>query len=60
MVYWERRRKCVKRFEGVWLATRKKNIFLGSALYYVLSFFLGQVIVVVVAANNLVNRSFRN
>ena len=27
LVYWERRRKFVKRNEGVWLATRKKNIF---------------------------------
>ena len=27
VVYWERRRKCVKRNEGAWLATRKKNIF---------------------------------
>ena len=26
VVYWERRRKCVKRNEGTWLATRKKNI----------------------------------
>ena len=29
VVYWERRRNCVKRNEGAWLATRKKNIFLG-------------------------------
>ena len=29
VVSWERRRKCVKRNEGAWLATRKKNIFLG-------------------------------
>ena len=28
-VYWERIRKCVKRNEGAWLATRKKNIFSG-------------------------------
>ena len=27
VVYWERRRKCMKRYEGTWLATRKKNIF---------------------------------
>ena len=27
VVYWKRRRKCVKRNEGAWLATRKKNIF---------------------------------
>ena len=30
MVYWERRRKCVKIDEGTWLATRKKNIFLST------------------------------
>ena len=28
MVYWERRRTCVKSNEGTWLAARKKNIFL--------------------------------
>ena len=27
VVYWERRRECVKGNEGAWLATRKKNIF---------------------------------
>ena len=27
VVSWERRRKCVQRNEGGWLATRKKNIF---------------------------------
>ena len=27
VVLWERRRKCVKRNEGAWLTTRKKNIF---------------------------------
>ena len=27
LVYWERRRKFVKRNEGVWPVTRKKNIF---------------------------------
>ena len=27
VVYWERRRKCVKMNEGSGLATRKKNIF---------------------------------
>ena len=26
VVYWERRRKCVKRNEGAWFATKKKNI----------------------------------
>ena len=26
-VHWERRRNCVKRNEGAWLATRKKSIF---------------------------------
>ena len=25
--YWERQRKCVKRNESAWLATRKKNTF---------------------------------
>ena len=29
VVYWGRRRKYVKRNEGAWLATRKKNIVLG-------------------------------
>ena len=29
VVYWKRRRNRVKRNEGAWLATRKKNIFLG-------------------------------
>ena len=29
MVNREKRRKCVKRNEGAWLATRKKNIFWG-------------------------------
>ena len=27
LVYWERKRKFVKRNEGAWLAIRKKNIF---------------------------------
>ena len=27
VVYWERRRKCVKRNEGTWLATRMKIFF---------------------------------
>ena len=31
VVYWERR--CVKRNEGAWLATRKKNIFLGPGAH---------------------------
>ena len=35
MVYWERRRMSVKRNEGAWLATRKKNIFLGPGFYFV-------------------------
>ena len=29
VVYWKRRRKRVKRNEGAWHATRKKNMFLG-------------------------------
>ena len=33
MVYWEIRRKCVKRNEGAWLATRKKNIFMSPVSY---------------------------
>ena len=32
VVYWERRRKCAKRNEGTWSATRKKNTFLGPIL----------------------------
>ena len=27
LVYWERKRNCVKRNEVAWLATRKKDIF---------------------------------
>ena len=36
VVYWERRRKRVKRNEGAWLATRKKIIFLGPAVLHTL------------------------
>ena len=28
VVYWKRRRKCVKSNQGTWLATRKKKILL--------------------------------
>ena len=31
MVFWERRRKCVRRNEIVWLASRKEKKFLSPA-----------------------------
>ena len=34
MVYWGKRRKSVKRNEGTWLATGKKNIFSGPETLY--------------------------
>ena len=34
VVYWERRRKCVKRNEGVCSAIRKQNIFLGPGVKF--------------------------
>ena len=36
VVYWERRRNCVKRNEGAWLATRKKNILMSPIRYFTL------------------------